>query len=149
MSVNRKIIVELYPVTKGVAPALQSVDNSVKTLSRSVQQQSERMQKAFTNFVKSVGQASRRLSAGLSLAMGAGVKVAADFEEQMRNVNAIAKQSERDFAKTTAAVLNLNREIGTAQSPRTMAAAMTDIAGAGFDAQDSLKILKEAAKGNW
>lgn len=147
MSVNRKIIVELYPVTKGVAPALQSVDNSVKTLSRSVQQQSERMQKAFTNFVKSVGQASRRLSAGLSLAMGAGVKVAADFEEQMRNVNAIAKQSERDFAKTTAAVLNLNREIGTAQSPRTMAAAMTDIAGAGFDAQDSLKILKEAATG--
>ena len=147
MSVNRKIIVELYPVTKGVDSALKGVDAGVKELSRSVQAQNQRMQQAFERVTKSIGQAARRLAAGLSLAMGAGVKVAADFEEAMRNVNAIAQQSEADFAKTTKAVLNLNREIGTAQSPRTMAAAMTDIAGAGFNAQDSLLILKEAATG--
>jgi TP901 family phage tail tape measure protein len=81
-------------------------------------------------------------------ALGAGLysaaKVAIDFEKSMRNVNSIAGLSEPRFKALSKSVLSLSGE--TAQAPKTLAEGMYQLVSSGFDADESMTILKSSAK---
>lgn len=90
-----------------------------------------------------------RAAATLGLAvLAAGfyevAKSAIDFEKSMRNVNSIAGLSEPQFKALSKSVLSLSGE--TAQAPKTLAEGMYQLVSSGFDAKDSLTILKSSAK---
>lgn len=89
--------------------------------------------------------------AGAAAALAAGVvaaassKMAIDFDKSMRNVNSIAQLPERQFKKLEKSVLSLAGP--TAQAPVTIANGLYDLVSSGFDAAESLVIVKEAALG--
>jgi TP901 family phage tail tape measure protein len=79
--------------------------------------------------------------------LGAGVvagKFAIDFDKSMRNVNSIAQLPEKQFGKLEDSVLALAGP--TAQTPQTLADSMYDLVSSGFDAKQSLTVLKSSAK---
>src|SRR4029078_5919974 len=88
--------------------------------------------------------------AGAAAALGAGVvaaasaKMAVDFDKAMRNVNSIAQENEKNFAKTSQGVLDVAKT--TAQAPVTIAEGMYDLVSSEFDAAESLTIVKQSAK---
>lgn len=82
-----------------------------------------------------------------ALAVGAvgvaSVAFAADFEKSMRNVNSIAQLPEKQFDRLNEKVLALAGP--TAQAPKTLAEGLYDLVSSGFDANESLRILKASA----
>jgi TP901 family phage tail tape measure protein len=85
------------------------------------------------------------LMAGAVTAVGvATVKMAADFEKSMRNVNSIAKLSEKEFANMSGEVINLSKTLP--QSAKTLADGLYDISSSGFAGADGLVVLDAAAK---
>jgi TP901 family phage tail tape measure protein len=81
--------------------------------------------------------------AALTAVVAGSVKVAADFDKSMRNVNSIAGLNEKQFRALSKSVLELSGK--TAQAPKTLAEGMYQLVSSGFDARDSLKILKSSA----
>lgn len=78
-------------------------------------------------------------------ALGAvAIKTAIDFEKSMRNVNSIAQLPEKQFQKLNREVLAMSGEM--AQAPKTMAEGMYDLVSSGFDAKESLVVLRASAK---
>lgn len=77
--------------------------------------------------------------AGFALAVGAAAK----FETGMRNANSIMKQSESELRATSAAVLDLSREVP--QAATTLAAGLYDIASSGFQGAEGLVVLEASA----
>lgn len=78
-------------------------------------------------------------------ALGAvAIKTAIDFEKSMRNVNSIAQLPEKQFRKLNREVLAMSGEM--AQAPKTMAEGMYDLVSSGFDANESLVVLRASAK---
>ena len=92
--------------------------------------------------------AGRTLSRNVSLpvaAIGAvAVKTAIDFEKSMRNVNSIAQLPEPAFKRLSKSVEHLAGP--TAQAPKTLADGLYDLVSSGFDAKESLVVLKSSAK---
>lgn len=95
-----------------------------------------------------MGKASASAAAGGLLAVGLGLvksaQAAIDFEKSMRNVNSIAGLSEGKFRDLSKSVLELSGK--TAQAPKTLAEGLYQLVSSGFDAKDSLVILKSSAK---
>lgn len=81
----------------------------------------------------------------LALAYGVGkaIKTASDFDGAMRNVNSIARLSETQFQGLRESVLGLAGP--TAQTPQTLAEGMYQLVSSGFDAHESLEILRSSA----
>jgi TP901 family phage tail tape measure protein len=132
---------------KGLKTAIAQGQTEFQKLQKAAASQSQAIAKSWGNMAQSVGTALQRVSAAGALAFGAATKFASDFGKSMANVNSIALQSEDQFKKTTQAVLGLNHEIGTAQSPKLLASALYDINSAGFSGAEGLKVLKAAAIG--
>lgn len=65
------------------------------------------------------------------------------FDRDMRNVNSIAQLSEKRLRKLGASVRDLGGK--TAQSPHRLAEGLYDLVSSGFDAKQSLQILKSSA----
>lgn len=85
------------------------------------------------------------LGAGVVVAAGAAaVKLSADFEKAMRNVNSIAQLPEKQFKKLNSQVLDLAGK--TAQAPQTLAEGLYDLVSSGFDAKESIDILEKSAR---
>lgn len=82
--------------------------------------------------------------AGVGIALKKAGQAAIDFDRGMRNVNSLAKMSERDLASLSKQVLALAGP--TAQAPKTLAAGLYDIVSSGFSANDAVKILAVSAK---
>lgn len=81
---------------------------------------------------------------GFLAAGAASVKLAADFDESMRNVNSIAQLPERSLQSLEDRVLSLAGK--TAQAPKTLADGLYDLVSSGFDADESMKILASSAR---
>lgn len=82
--------------------------------------------------------------AGIGIALKKAGQAAVDFDAGMRNVNSLAKMSERDLAALSKQVLALAGP--TAQAPKTLAEGLYDIVSSGFSANDAVKILAVSAK---
>ena len=104
--------------------------------------------------LRAVAAQTKGAGAGLStfaktgaLALGAvaagSVKLAADFEKSMRNVNSIAKLPEPAFDRLNDQVLALAGP--TAQAPKTLADGLYDLVSSGFKSQDAMKVLEASA----
>lgn len=78
--------------------------------------------------------------AGIGIASG---MMALDFDRSMRNVNSIAGLPEKRFERLKQQVLDLAGP--TAQSPKTLAEGMYDLVSSGFDADQSLRIIRASA----
>lgn len=91
--------------------------------------------------------AARKLKApalATALVGAAAGKMAVDFDREMRNVNSIAQLPERQLKRLEGQVLNLAGP--TAQAPKTLAAGLYDLVSSGFNAQQSMKVLRSSAK---
>lgn len=96
--------------------------------------------------VQGFGGASMAAQGGaIALAYGftKSIKNAGDFDSAMRNVNSIAGLSEGKFKTLKGSVLALSGP--TAQAPQTLAEGMYQLVSSGFNASDSLKIIKSSA----
>lgn len=82
--------------------------------------------------------------AGVGAAVAGVVKTTVDFDKSMRNVNSIAQLNEGQFKKLSASVKDLAGP--TAQAPKTLADGLYDLVSSGFDAKQSLTILKSSAR---
>lgn len=70
-------------------------------------------------------------------------KFALDFDRNMRNVNSIAQLPEHQFLRLKQSVLGLAGP--TAQAPNTLAEGMYDLVSSGFNAAESITILRKSA----
>ncbi|GMU56641.1 MAG: hypothetical protein AMXMBFR33_57870 [Candidatus Xenobia bacterium] len=88
------------------------------------------------------------LAEGIVAPFAAAGTAAVAFEAEMRNVNAVAKLSESDFAAFSDRIRTLGQELNLGVGPAESAAAAYDIVSAGFtDAADSQEILAQSIKG--
>lgn len=79
------------------------------------------------------------------LAVGAAsVGFAVQFDKSMRNVNSIAGLPEAQFDRLKQSVLDLAGP--TNQAPNTLAEGLYDLVSSGFDAAESMQILRHSAK---
>lgn len=83
------------------------------------------------------------LGAGLAASVAVGVRRLVSFDEQMRNVNSIAKQTEAQLKATSAAVRDLAVKYG--KGATDLAGALYDINSSGFMAAEGLKVLDASA----
>lgn len=102
----------------------------------------------------SMGKACREIQQSLSGltrtardVVGKSVSEFAKLDQAMHDVDSIAKLSSDQLAKVTKQVRDMGGEMGLTQGPNKLADALKAINGAGYDAADSLKILRAAAKG--
>jgi TP901 family phage tail tape measure protein len=98
--------------------------------------------------MSTVGVAANK-AAGIGLAafaagISVSVKNATDFEKRMRNVNSIARLSERDFGRLGKSVIQLSKDTG--QSATTLADGLYTLVSSGFDARDSMSILESSSR---
>lgn len=121
-----------------------TVDADTRPLKRGmadVERQAKSTTKVFSSF-------ERKLALVGGAAAGLGIKKAADqvvgFDKAMRNVNSIAQLGEKRFGTLSKSVLSLSGK--TAQAPITLAEGLYDLVSSGFDAKDSLNVLKSSAK---
>lgn len=82
-------------------------------------------------------------AAGLAALGIASTAVAIDFDRAMRNVNSIAQLPEKQLAKLSEEVRGLAGK--TAQSPQTLAEGLYDLVSSGFDARESMTVLRSSA----
>lgn len=114
---------------------------------RAFERESIASQARINESMRKMGQTAKVAAAGAFVGLGAAiigsVKVAADFDKSMRNVNSIAQLSEPAFKKLSKSVLELSGK--TAQAPKTLADGMYQLVSSGFKAHESLAILKASA----
>ena len=85
------------------------------------------------------------LMAGAMVVAGvASVKMAANFETSMRNVNSISRMSEEQLKKISDEVLTLSTKMP--QSAKVLADGLYDIASSGFAGAEGMKVLEASAK---
>lgn len=118
----------------------KGVDKATATLRR-MSNQAVATGKAFSKVGKRMTLALTVPIAGLAVT---SAKFFTDFDEGMRNVNTIAKQSEAQFAATSQKVLDMSVALG--RSPKDMANALFNINSASFQAEEGLTVLRESAK---
>ena len=93
---------------------------------------------------QAINTAMKYAAVGAAGAAAASVKLAADFDKSMRNVNSIAGLPEAKFKALEKQVLKLAGP--TAQAPKTLAEGLYDLVSSGFDAKESMTILRASAK---
>lgn len=77
----------------------------------------------------------------------ASAKMAADFDQAMRNVNSIAQLNEEQFGKLRKAVMDVTADPEIRQGPRDLATALYDVYSSGFEGQKALDVLNVSARG--
>lgn len=82
--------------------------------------------------------------ASIGIAAAAAGREMVGFDRSMRNVNSIAGLSEGQFKKLRKSVTQLAGT--TAQGPTTLANGLYDLVSSGFDASESMLILKSSSK---
>jgi TP901 family phage tail tape measure protein len=102
------------------------------------------LQSGFSSLGRTATLAAAAVGTAVVGALGLAVKAAVDFDRSMRNVNAIAQLSEKQFASLSKEVLKLAGATG--QAPKTLAEGLYQIVSSGFKAQAGLKILAASAK---
>src|SRR5512146_439156 len=91
--------------------------------------------------------AARRMRGPALAAAAIGVavgKLSIDFDKEMRNVNSIAQLPERGLKRLESQVLKLAGP--TAQAPKTLASGLYDLVSSGFNAAQSMTVLRASAK---
>jgi len=104
-----------------------------------------------TSFGQKLTASSTKMMVAGGLMVGAvaavgitSVKMAAQFETSMRNVNSISKLSETQFKALGQSVIDMSKEFP--QTAKELADGLYDIASSGFVGAEGLKVLDASAK---
>lgn len=103
-------------LSKQLKGALQGMSKSLKTAGESM---------------KKVGGQMLKVGAAMTAGFGLAVKMAADFDDQMRIVKAVTQATDKQFEMLRMTALNLGRT--TSFTASEVAALMTELGRAGFD----------------
>lgn len=125
-----KIVADITDFESGVTRAVGVIDGIGAGISR---------------LGPALGQASLALTAAgaaITAPLVFAVNAAADFEREMRNVNAVLKLNEADFKALGNSILSL---AALKQAPVDLAKAMNVVAQAGFQGKEALDILRAAS----
>lgn len=135
-------------MAKGVDSVAQAAQRLGSSIPLAAMDRWEKDSARATKSVETLGRGATKTAGVGILALAAAtvyaIKTSGDFERQMRNVNSIAKLSEDGYHKLSKSVLDLSGE--TAQAPKVLAEGMYQLVSSGFDATDSLTILRASAK---
>ena len=123
--------------TGGASAQLTRLDRQLHHTARSSESAAARMGRGLAT----AGKYAAIAGAGVA---AASVKMAADFDKSMRNVNSIAGLPEAKFKALEKDVLDLAGP--TAQAPKTLAEGLYDLVSSGFDAKESMTILQASAR---
>src|SRR3972149_610797 len=102
------------------------------------------VERGFGGLGRAASIAGAAITAGIVGGLAAAVKAAISFDREMRNVNSIAKLSEKQFKAVSKEVLGLAKVSG--QAPKVLARGLYDIVSSGFKAADAIKILTVSSK---
>jgi TP901 family phage tail tape measure protein len=134
----------VYRISADLTPLerqLRAADRMIDRLDKDAQSKYG----ALSSGLRSAGQAmTAAVTAPLVLAAGASVKAFAGFDEQMRNVNSIAKMNEAQFQQMSQQVVNMSTKYG--KSAQDLAAGLFDINSSGFAGADGVKVLDAATQ---
>ena len=106
---------------------------------RKVLQQSVRFSERFAKDMRKAGLALSGIGAGLTLALGKGIKVAAGFQDTMARVKAISGATGKEFEKLTDIAKELGRT--TRFTASEAAEGLIFLAQAGLSVEEQIKIL--------
>lgn len=136
----------LQIVIKGRDAGAIAVINRVGLAARAQRQQLEGLQT-----IQGGLQSSGMKAMGAGVALGGGLlwaaKQGAEFEQELRNVNTMAKLDAAGFRALTSDVLELARNPLIVDSPAKLAAGLYEVQSAGFKGQAGLEVLRVSAIG--
>ncbi|MCE5199809.1 phage tail tape measure protein [bacterium] len=140
-SIFASLDLDISGLTVGVERAKREIASMGNVLTGTIGKNQEQLRSSMTQ----LGTIVAGLGVAISGGLGVGVKEAANFERQMRNVNSISKLSESTLSSLGNSVKKLAGDIGKA--PEDLAAGLYDIASSGFQGAAGLEVLKQSATG--
>jgi TP901 family phage tail tape measure protein len=133
---------------QGIATgAIKEGETAVNTANKNIARSSTGIRRSLSQQIASMRSIGRSMTRFVTLPiLGVAAisgKFALDFDRNMRNVNSIAQLPERQFKRLKQSVLDLAGP--TAQTPNTLAEGLYDLVSSGFDAAESIVILRKSA----
>jgi TP901 family phage tail tape measure protein len=103
--------------------------------------------KSFGDNITKIGTSLTTLTAPLALAGATGVKMAMDLDREMKNIQAISKQTDAEIAALSDTFIEMSTDITkTTDSAINLASAFYDVQGSGFAGADAMTVLEAATK---
>lgn len=136
---NRTLNVKITGDPRSLNRALGQSQTRIATFARSVDASSKSLKGLA---LARSGPVAAVAAIGLGFNKAAGSAV--EFEREMRNVNSIAKLSERDLGSLSDQVRGLAPEVG--KGPAELAAGLYDVVSSGFTASEAIGVLEAASK---
>lgn len=133
---------DLYFVFRGDDSQLQ-VD-AQKAGERAVAAAGQGAGKAGKGLAINLGRAIAGGGAAVGVAFAGAVESAANFEDQLRTINTVARLSDSELAKVGDGIKALSRETG--KSTDELTAGFYDLVSAGVDASKAIDVLRDSAK---
>lgn len=144
MATIGSMVISIIGDNKQFNKALDAAQKGIKGFNKNI----DKISKGFVDVGKS---ATKYLTlpivgalAAIGGVVGISVKMAADLEEVMRNVNTVMGVSEDELAKYTDQILDLSKQLP--QSAKVLAEGLYDVAGSGFTGADAMKVLDASAR---
>jgi TP901 family phage tail tape measure protein len=97
----------------------------------------------FVGSIKSFGQKMMASGAGGAAYFVGAIKSAMDYQVQLKNVQALTKESNASISMASDEIMNMSRTMP--QSGTELASGLYDIASSGFQGADAMKILNASA----
>ena len=135
----KNIVVAITANTAGLAKGIGRANTQINSLDAAT----KRADATGRSLAKTLAKGVAVGAVAVSLALGASVMKAKEFDQSMRNVNTIAKMSEDQFASTSEKVLELSTQLP--QSATILADGLYNIASAGFVGADGMQVLEASA----
>ena len=127
---GKGLLVHVGAYTKPLERGLMRAEGRVKTFAHTAG--------------RDVARGAKIMGAALLGAAGYASKMAADYDQAMRNVNSISKLSDASLNQLSGDVLKLAAAVG--KSPKELAEGLYDIASSGFQAGKGMTVLEASTK---
>jgi TP901 family phage tail tape measure protein len=123
--------------------AFGRVGASARAMSGQMMAAGASMQRAGATMSRAGRTMTRSVTLPIVAVGAASVKMAADFDQSMRNVNSIMRVSEADLAKYSDQVRAMTRQFP--QDATTLSKSLYEIASSGFEGAAAMKVLRASA----
>lgn len=144
----RTDVSEIKSLMKSMADNMETAtERAERKMTAAVAAGAARRAAILKEYASQAGRTMTVLGAATIAGLGAATKVAADFDQAMRNVNSIAKLSEKQFRELSSSVKNLTDNPNIRQAPEDLAKGLYDVYSSGFAGQKALDILRVSAIG--
>ena len=143
---NEDVLLRIDADIKQATAAIDRLKTGFKGFGKDVETETKQLKQRLDGIMRSVAVGFAAASTAIGVGLGKSIQNAAHFEQAMRNVNSIAKDSESTFARITESVLRMGSVADLAEGPSSLASALYDINSAGFKSEAGLKVLETSSK---